>query len=1018
MALKKRRARSHTDGRGCMAYLGAQLGPSRILPPGVSAVRLLGTAVMDDMGLALSRSPLERLDFDNVALRKLPLDPSEEPGVRQVKGACFSRVKPQPLTRPRFVAVSHGALALLGLDAEEVMKDPLGPEYLSGSRVMPGSEPAAHCYCGHQFGQFAGQLGDGAACYLGEVKVPAGQDPELLRENPSGRWEIQVKGAGLTPYSRQADGRKVLRSSIREFLCSEVMFYLGIPTTRAGSVVTSDSKVIRDVYYSGNPRHERCSVVLRIAPTFLRFGSFEIFKPADESTGRQGPSYGRDEIRGQMMDYVIEMFYPEIQQNYPDRVERNVAFFREVMVRTARLVAQWQSVGFCHGVLNTDNMSILGLTLDYGPYGFMDRFDPDFICNASDNSGRYSYQAQPAICRWNLVKLAEALVPELPPDQAEAVIDEYMDLYNGFYLQNMRKKLGLLKKDEPEDEILITELLQTMHNTGADFTNTFRSLSQISCPTEGESEEEEVKKASDLLLEQCASLEELKAANKPTMDPRELAMLLSMAQSNPALFQMISDRMTVARQLDRLSRLKDLMETSQEELKTKQADDWTRWITRYRKRLARELEGQFDVRAMQEERVRVMDITNPRVILRNYIAQNAIEAAENGDFSEVQRVLKVLEKPFSSQPGLELPAWVGGGEATEQGEREEGEEREGACEKINMSKRVRPGYYRREVNKTSWEVPERYQDLKQVGTGAYGTVCSAVDTRSGSKVAIKKLYRPFQSELFAKRAYRELRLLKHMKHENVIGLLDVFTADLHVDKFHDFYLVMPFMGTDLGKLMKLQRLSQEKIQYLVYQMLKGLKYIHSAGIIHRDLKPGNLAINQDCELKILDFGLARQADSEMTGYVVTRWYRAPEVILSWMHYTQTDLDQLTEIMKVTGTPSQEFISKLDSEDAKSYIKSLPKVEKKDLQSVFSSTNPQAVSVLERMLLLDPESRVTAAEALTLPYFSEFREPEEETEAQPYDHSLDNTDLPLDQWKHYVMQSEAMMARMPQFPENT
>uniref|UniRef100_A0A3B5AL18 Selenoprotein O n=1 Tax=Stegastes partitus TaxID=144197 RepID=A0A3B5AL18_9TELE len=624
----------------------------------------------------MNRSSLERLDFDNVALKKLPVDPSEEPGVRQVKGACFSRVKPQPLTKPRFVAVSHEALALLGLDGAEVMDDPRGPEYLSGSRVMPGSEPAAHCYCGHQFGQFAGQLGDGAACYLGEVKVPPGQDPELLRENPSGRWEIQVKGAGLTPYSRQADGRKVLRSSIREFLCSEAMFFLGVPTTRAGSVVTSDSRVIRDVYYSGNPRHERCSVVLRIAPTFLRFGSFEIFKQADEFTGRQGPSYGRDEIRGQMLDYVIEMFYPEIQQNYPDRVERNVAFFREVMLRTARLVAQWQCVGFCHGVLNTDNMSILGVTLDYGPYGFMDRFDPDFICNASDNSGRYSYQAQPAICRWNLVKLAEALAPELPPDRAEAVMDEYLDLFNRFYLDNMRKKLGLLQKEEPEDEILITQLLQTMHNTGADFTNTFRSLSQISCPAEGEGEGEVVKKAADLLLDQCASLEELKAANKPTMDPRELAMLLSMAQSNPALFQMISDRATIARQLDRLSRLKDLMESSQEELTAKHADDWTSWITRYRKRLALELEGQSDVQAVQEERVRVMDGTNPRVVLRNYIAQNAIEAAENGDFSEVQRVLKVLERPFCSQTGLELPAWAGGDGAAAQGERDEGEEQQ------------------------------------------------------------------------------------------------------------------------------------------------------------------------------------------------------------------------------------------------------------------------------------------------------------------------------------------------------
>ncbi|KAK9516949.1 hypothetical protein VZT92_024854 [Zoarces viviparus] len=168
-----------------MAYLGPRLGPSRIFVPGVSAFRLLGMVAMADMGLSMSLSPLERLDFDNVTLKKLPVDSSEEPGVRQVKGACFSRVKPQPLTKPRFVAVSHEALALLGLSGEEVLHDPLGPEYLSGSRVMPGSQPAAHCYCGHQFGQFAGQLGDGAACYLGEVKVPAGQDPELLRESSS-----------------------------------------------------------------------------------------------------------------------------------------------------------------------------------------------------------------------------------------------------------------------------------------------------------------------------------------------------------------------------------------------------------------------------------------------------------------------------------------------------------------------------------------------------------------------------------------------------------------------------------------------------------------------------------------------------------------------------------------------------------------------------------------------------------------------------------------------------------------
>uniref|UniRef100_A0A8C5KE96 mitogen-activated protein kinase n=1 Tax=Jaculus jaculus TaxID=51337 RepID=A0A8C5KE96_JACJA len=255
------------------------------------------------------------------------------------------------------------------------------------------------------------------------------------------------------------------------------------------------------------------------------------------------------------------------------------------------------------------------------------------------------------------------------------------------------------------------------------------------------------------------------------------------------------------------------------------------------------------------------------------------------------------------------------------------------------------GFYKQDVNKTVWELPRTYLSPTHVGSGAYGSVwcldgglgltCgSAIDKRSGEKVAIKKLSRPFQSEIFAKRAYRELLLLKRMRHENVIGLLDVFTPATSLRNFHDFYLVMPFMQTDLQKLMGME-FSEDKVQYLVYQMLKGLKYIHSAGIVHRDLKPGNLAVNEDCELKILDFGLARHTDSEMTGYVVTRWYRAPEVILSWMHYNQTVdiwsvgcimaemltgktlfkgkdyLDQLTQILKVTGVPGAEFVQKLN-----------------------------------------------------------------------------------------------------------
>nr|XP_056723453.1 mitogen-activated protein kinase 13 isoform X1 [Euleptes europaea] len=342
-----------------------------------------------------------------------------------------------------------------------------------------------------------------------------------------------------------------------------------------------------------------------------------------------------------------------------------------------------------------------------------------------------------------------------------------------------------------------------------------------------------------------------------------------------------------------------------------------------------------------------------------------------------------------------------------------------------MSFSSRKGFYRQEVNKTVWELPKRYVSINPVGSGAYGCVCSAIDKKTGEKVAIKKLCRPFQSEIFAKRAYRELTLLKHMQHENVIGLLDVFTSATSFDGFQDFYLVMPYMQTDLQKIMGHQ-FSDEKIQYLVYQMLKGLKYIHSAGIIHRDLKPGNLAVNEDCELKILDFGLARHADSEMTGYVVTRWYRAPEVILNWMHYNQNVdvwsvgcimaemltgktlfkgkdyLDQLTQILKVTGIPSEELVQKLEDKAAKSYIQTLPKIPKMDLSLLFPKANPLAVDLLDKMLQLDVEKRLTATQALAHPYFERFRDIEEETEAQhSYDDSLEGEKLTINEWRRHT-----------------
>uniref|UniRef100_A0A0G2KB06 mitogen-activated protein kinase n=1 Tax=Rattus norvegicus TaxID=10116 RepID=A0A0G2KB06_RAT len=366
----------------------------------------------------------------------------------------------------------------------------------------------------------------------------------------------------------------------------------------------------------------------------------------------------------------------------------------------------------------------------------------------------------------------------------------------------------------------------------------------------------------------------------------------------------------------------------------------------------------------------------------------------------------------------------------------------------------RAGFYRQELNKTVWEVPQRLQGLRPVGSGAYGSVCSAYDARLRQKVAVKKLSRPFQSLIHARRTYRELRLLKHLKHENVIGLLDVFTPATSIEDFSEVYLVTTLMGADLNNIVKCQALSDEHVQFLVYQLLRGLKYIHSAGIIHRvgaaegeghplclgswpyhthalctlqDLKPSNVAVNEDCELRILDFGLARQADEEMTGYVATRWYRAPEIMLNWMHYNQTVdiwsvgcimaellqgkalfpgndyIDQLKRIMEVVGTPSPEVLAKISSEHARTYIQSLPPMPQKDLSSVFHGANPLAVDLLGRMLVLDSDQRVSAAEALAHAYFSQYHDPDDEPEAEPYDESVEAKERTLEEWKELTYQ---------------
>ncbi|KAM6986331.1 mitogen-activated protein kinase 11 isoform 1-T1 [Aplochiton taeniatus] len=375
---------------------------------------------------------------------------------------------------------------------------------------------------------------------------------------------------------------------------------------------------------------------------------------------------------------------------------------------------------------------------------------------------------------------------------------------------------------------------------------------------------------------------------------------------------------------------------------------------------------------------------------------------------------------------------------------------------------ARPGYYRQELNKTVWEVPERYQNLTPVGSGAYGSVCSAYDVRLRQKVAVKKLSRPFQSLIHSRRSYRELRLLKHMKHENVIGLLDVFSPAASLEDFNEVYLVTNLMGADLNNIVKFQRLSDEHVQFLIYQLLRGLKYIHSAGLIHRDLKPSNVAVNEDCELRvslaiyltfshfqntalprtpksismttfictcpqILDFGLARQTDDEMTGYVATRWYRAPEIMLNWMHYNQNVdiwsvgcimgellkgkvlfpgndyIDQLKRIMEVVGTPTPELLEKISSEHAQKYIQSLPFMPQQDLEKIFRGANPLAVDLLKRMLVLDCDGRIAASEALSHPYFSQYHDPDDEPEAPPYDQTLESKDRTLEEWKELVFE---------------
>jgi uncharacterized protein YdiU (UPF0061 family) len=457
----------------------------------------------------------------------------------------FSVVAPTPLPEPRLVAFNPDAAALLGLDPAEAQRDAF-VQVMAGNAPLPGGMSVSMLYAGHQFGVYVPQLGDGRAILVAQVRNERGES-----------WELQLKGAGKTPYSRFGDGRAVLRSTIREYLCGEAMAGLGIPTTRALCIVGSPEPVQRETV-------ETAAVLCRLAPSHLRFGNFEVFYYR-----------GQHDRLAPLADHVIQNHFADTCPSpYPlpasgEREKLYARWLTEVVERTARLMAQWQAVGFCHGVMNTDNMSILGLTLDYGPYGFMEAFDSHYICNHTDETGRYAYDQQPGVGHWNCSRLLQATLPlldEVPEKAIEiaySILERYGPVFVAHNLASWRAKLGLREARDADAE-LINNLFQVLERSRADFTNFFRALA----------------------------------------DPAS-------ARDHVA---------DVAR--------------------------FDRWLQDYRVRLAAE---QSD----DAERAARMRAVNPKYVLRNHLAQAAIEKAQAGDFTEIETLRALLARPFDEQPGME-----------------------------------------------------------------------------------------------------------------------------------------------------------------------------------------------------------------------------------------------------------------------------------------------------------------------------------------------------------------------------
>ena len=501
---------------------------------------------------------LDELRFDNRFTAALPADPERDNFRRQVAGACYSRVAPTPTSAPTLLAHSAEMVEQLGFDAD-IVDDPRFAAVFGGSALLDGMDPHAHCYGGHQFGNWAGQLGDGRAIALGEMVDRDGQHQTL-----------QLKGAGPTPYSRTADGLAVLRSSVREFVCSEAMAHLGVPTTRALSLVGTGDAVMRDMLYDGNLALEPGAVVCRVAPSFVRFGNFEIFA-----------SRGDIDTLRTLADFVIDTHFAHLADD--PAPERYVRFFDDVVRSTADMVCEWHRVGFVHGVMNTDNMSILGLTIDYGPYGWLDDYDPDWTPNTTDAAHRrYRFGTQAVVAQWNLMQLANALYPLVGEAEGlQAALDVFSPHYQQQWGSMMGAKLGLPNFDHDVDPALAVAALDVLRLVETDMTVFWRRLATIET---GEG-----------------------------VDPAERIAPLAAAYYRPAE---VTDEHRAA--------------TSE-------------FVENYAARLRA-------LGVADEARAEAMNQANPKYVLRNYLAQLAIDAATEGRPEAISELLDVMRRPYDEQP--------------------------------------------------------------------------------------------------------------------------------------------------------------------------------------------------------------------------------------------------------------------------------------------------------------------------------------------------------------------------------